>query len=108
MLRRASVAASQFEIIGPLLSLAGDVNLIWWTCTSCHEVSLAEMPYFPQFRTCSRTLMSDALDRDRSGFAAADAERGDTAFEILRFQGVQQRHDQPRAGCADGMAERTG
>src|SRR5438034_8662877 len=66
------------------------------------------MPYFPHFQTYWRMLVSDALHRDRGGFAAADAERGDTAFEILRFQRVQQRHDQPRAGGADGMAQRAG
>ena len=52
--------------------------------------------------------MHDALDRDRGGFAAADAQRRDTAFQIPCFKRMQQRHDQPRAGGADGMAERAG
>src|SRR3954452_17974991 len=52
--------------------------------------------------------MNDTLDGDGGGFAAADAQRRDAAFQIMRFQRVQQRHDQPRAGGADRMAERAG
>src|SRR5258705_11045595 len=52
--------------------------------------------------------MHDALDRDGGGFTATDAERGDTALQTMRFEGVQQGHDQARAGRANGMAERTG
>src|ERR1700730_3389975 len=51
--------------------------------------------------------MHDALARDGGGFTAADAERGDTALQTMRFEGVQQGHDQARAGRANGMAERT-
>ena len=32
------------------------------------------------------SLMHDALDRDRGGFAAADAQRRDAAFEIPCFE----------------------
>src|ERR1017187_4519655 len=97
------------------------------TSTVSHENTLSEMPYFPQFRTSKiqptddasgrrepvaalrrPDLMNDAFHRDGGGFAATDAERGNAAFQVLRFQRVQQRHDQPRAGGADGMAERTG
>src|SRR5229473_8711742 len=53
-------------------------------------------------------LVNPALDRDRGGFAAADAECCDAALEVLRFERVQQRDDQPRAGGADRMAERAG
>src|SRR5258706_15876986 len=67
---------------------------------------MAEMPYLPRFRTlCS---VHHALDSDGGGFTAANAERGDAALEIVGFHGVQQCHDQPRAGGADGMAERAG
>src|SRR6476619_992644 len=64
------------------------------------------MPNFPRFATLA--LVQDALNRDRGGFAAADAQRRDPAFEILGFERMQQRDDQPRAGGADGMAERAG
>ena len=50
----------------------------------------------------------DALDGDGGGFTAADAQRGDAAFQVARFQRMQQRHDQSRAGGADRMAERAG
>ena len=43
--------------------------------------------------------MSDPFDGDRGGFAAADAQRGNAALQVLRLQRVQQRHDQPRAFC---------
>src|SRR5215468_5495963 len=65
------------------------------------------MPRFPQFRTCM-PLACDAFDRNRGGFPAADAERSDTALEVLRLHRMQQRHDQPRTGCANRMAERAG
>src|SRR5437868_4339815 len=52
--------------------------------------------------------VNDAFDGNGGGFAAADAQRRDAAFQIVRFQRVQQRHDQPRAGGADRMAERAG
>src|SRR5580698_964240 len=53
-------------------------------------------------------LMHDTLYRNRGGFAAADAQRRDAAFQVLRFQRMQQRHDQARAGGPNGMAERAG
>src|SRR5690349_4088120 len=69
------------------------------------------MPQFPHFRTCAPempVLMRDAFDRDRRSLAAADAERRNAALEVLRLQRMQQRHDQPRAGCPNGVAERAG
>src|ERR1700704_1554134 len=101
MLRRASAAASQFEIITPPGCLDAVDGLFW------HAGSLARRPCFPHFEPL-RALVDYALDRNRGGFAAANAKRGDAALQIVGFHGVQQRHDQPRAGCADGMAERTG
>src|SRR5258708_13094127 len=53
-------------------------------------------------------LVNDAFDRDGGGFAAADAERGDATLQIVRLERAEQRHDQPRAGGADRMTERTG
>src|SRR5450432_532350 len=64
------------------------------------------MPIFPRFKTSPS--VHDALDCDRGGFAATDAQRRDTAPEIFRLERMQQRNDQARAGGADGMAERTG
>jgi hypothetical protein len=52
--------------------------------------------------------VNDTFDRDRGGFAAADAERGDAALEVLRLERMQQRDNQPSAGGADRMAERAG
>ena len=53
-------------------------------------------------------LVNDPLHGDGGGFAAADAEGGDAASQILRFERMQQRDDQAGAGGADGMAERAG
>src|ERR1700730_11648559 len=53
-------------------------------------------------------LVNDALDGDGGGFAAADAERGDAALQVLCLQRMQQRYDQAGAGGADRMAERAG
>src|SRR5450631_4551004 len=50
----------------------------------------------------------DPLDGDGRGFAAADAERGDATFQVVRRERMQQRHDQPCAGGADRVAERAG
>src|ERR1043166_1889943 len=50
----------------------------------------------------------DALDRDGGGFTATNAKSCNAAFEVLGLQRVQQRDDQPRAGGANGMAERAG
>jgi hypothetical protein len=50
----------------------------------------------------SNRLMNDALDRNSGGFTAADAERGDTALQALRFEGMQQGHDEARACGANG------
>jgi hypothetical protein len=77
---------------------------------------MAYFPHFPDMRSAIathdgskvRSLNDDAFHRDRGRFAAADAERGDAAFQIMRFERVQQRDDQAGAGGADGMAERAG
>src|SRR5205085_3201732 len=61
----------------------------------------------PSFRDAYASVHA-TFDGDRGGFAAADAERGDAAPEVVGFHGVQERYDQPRAGGADGMAERAG
>src|SRR6185503_14685144 len=45
---------------------------------------------------------------ERGGFAAADAEAGDAAFQVARFERVQKRDDDARARSADRMAERAG
>src|SRR6266850_1221316 len=58
--------------------------------------------------TCDSGYVRDPLHRNCRGFATTDAQGSDAAFQILRFQRMQQRHDQPRAGGADGMAERAG
>jgi hypothetical protein len=50
----------------------------------------------------------DALDRDGGGFTATDAKGCNAAFEVLRLQRMQQRHDQACAGGANGMTERAG
>src|SRR6187402_522267 len=62
------------------------------------------VPSFSDFLGSMRVT----LHGDRGGLAAADAECRDAALEVLRFKRMQQRHDQPRAGGADGMAERAG
>src|SRR5215471_9898794 len=68
-----------------------------------HDLFGKPLHTFPE-----HALTRDPLNRDRGGFAAADAERGHAALEVLRLQRVQQRHDQPRAGGADGVAKRAG
>jgi len=45
--------------------------------------------------------VDDALHRNCSSFAAADAQRRDAALQVLRLQRMQQRDDQARAGGAD-------
>src|SRR6266566_1853597 len=52
--------------------------------------------------------VNDALDCDRGGFAAADAECRYAPLEVLRLQRMQQCDDQPGASGADRMAERAG
>src|SRR5260221_14361792 len=52
--------------------------------------------------------VNDALDGNRGGFTASDAECCDAALQILRFQRMQQRDSQPRAGGADGGPQRAG
>ncbi len=37
--------------------------------------------------------MHDALDSDGGGFAAADTEHRDGAFQIVHFERLQQRGD---------------
>src|SRR5580700_7604601 len=107
MLRRASAAASQFEIIAPQITISKFHR-------SCGPAHIAMPVRRPKCRTYLisghqlKTLMRDALDRDRSGFAAADAQRRHTALEVLRLQRMQQCHDQTCAGCPDRMAERAG
>ena len=39
--------------------------------------------------------MHDALDSDGGGFAAADTEHRDGAFQIVHFERRQQRGDYP-------------
>ncbi|EAZ58424.1 hypothetical protein PA2G_01665 [Pseudomonas aeruginosa 2192] len=51
---------------------------------------------------------AQALDGDRGRLAAADADRRHAAFQVVLLQGVEQGHDDPRAGRADRMAQRTG
>src|SRR5215471_2727699 len=106
MLRRISVAASQFEIIGP----QDESGKIWCLVDPSHPGMPATRPKWCSSLILGHSPMSmhDALDRNRSGFAAADAEGRHAAFQVLRLQRVQQGHDQPRAGCADGVAERAG
>ena len=67
---------------------------------------MAQMPYF--LISGHASLVDDPLDRDRGSLTAADAERGDAAFQVVRLQRMQQRHDKPCAGGADGVAERAG
>ena len=51
---------------------------------------------------------ADSFDCDGCGFATADAKRGDAAAEIALLERREQRDEDARAGCADGMAERAG
>src|SRR5882757_9474317 len=53
-------------------------------------------------------LVNDALDGDGGCFTAADAECGDAAFQVLRFQRMQQRHDQAGSRRADRVSKRAG
>src|SRR5665213_784378 len=108
MLRRARAADSQLEIIEPLMfSLDGYktrrigtlLGEVWWDIN-------AILPSFQDI-TCAASVRN-ALHRDRRSFAAADAECGDAAFQVMRLQRMQQRDDQAGACCADGMAERAG
>src|SRR5882672_4140823 len=130
MLRRARAADSQFDSMSlPVrkfrMTLRGDDTTILE-----HDPE-KWAPVFPRDkreafarRSCSNkkieqdddskkshpalASVNQALHGDRGGFAAADAERCDPAFQIVRFERMQQRHDQARAGGADGMPERAG
>src|ERR1700675_3034436 len=55
-----------------------------------------------------RSSLMDALDCDRRGFAAANAQGRHPAGQAMALEGVQQGHDDARAGGADRMAERAG
>jgi hypothetical protein len=68
------------------------------------KARLVEIP--GQMRAC--TIWAPTFDCDGGGFAAADAERGDAAAEIALLERREQRDENARAGCADGMAERAG
>jgi hypothetical protein len=52
--------------------------------------------------------LAESFDCDGGGFPTADAERSDAAAELALLEGREQRDDDARAGCADGMAERAG
>src|SRR5688572_188506 len=49
-----------------------------------------------------------SFDRQSYSIAAAEAERGDAAFEIPLLQGIDQRGQDARAAGADRVAERDG
>src|SRR5471030_829518 len=50
----------------------------------------------------------DEFDCHGGGFAAADAQAGDAALAASFAQGADQRHQDARAGSADGMAQGAG
>src|SRR5580692_7428393 len=107
MLRRASAAASQFEIIEPQKF----IEKVCWSIGPLHHAISVRRPECRSSLISGhqpKVLMHDALDRDGGGFAAADAERRHPALEVLCLQRMQQRHDQTCAGCPDRMAERAG
>src|SRR5581483_6427519 len=103
MLRRVSVADSQFEIIGPQIDCSAGLSAM----RNVTRGSNVRNDFVPSFSD-SVDSMHDALDRNRGSFAAAYAERSNAALQIVGLQRMQQRHDQPRAGRADGMAECAG
>jgi hypothetical protein len=43
----------------------------------------------PTHRAAAQALVHHPLHGNRRGFAAADAERGDAALQVLRFERVQ-------------------
>src|ERR1700732_2821198 len=99
MLRRARGADSQLEIMAfPIFGF----RRIMRTRASSSETSTAR-----EENRADRSV-DHALHRDRGRFAAADAQRSDAALQILRFERMQQRDDQARAGGPNGMAERAG
>src|SRR5438105_3972369 len=49
---------------------------------------------------------SETLDGEGDGVSAAEAEGSDAALEVAALQFVEQRDEDARAACADGMAER--
>src|SRR5690349_19357629 len=51
---------------------------------------------------------SNALDRERRRFAAADAKRRHAALAIVFAHRAEQRYDDARTRRADRMAERAG
>src|SRR5580692_11344018 len=105
MLRRASAADSQFEIMEFPESLVFAFGSI---CSNSRLTKRANFPRFQTYRFSGLASVNDTLDRDRCGFAAADAQSCDAALEVVRLERMQQRHDQPRTGGPDGMAERAG
>src|SRR5690606_4105794 len=52
----------------------------------------------------ARSVM--ALDRHRSRFAAADAQRGYALLQVVLPHGIDERRDDPRTRRTDRMAER--
>ena len=55
--------------------------------------------------------LSDSIERfdgERDGFAAADAEAGDSAAAAGAFERVQQGDEDPGTAAADRVAERDG
>src|SRR5258708_3506363 len=55
-----------------------------------------------------KALVNDPFYRDGGSLAAADAERRDATLQVMRFERMQQRHDQACSRRADGMSERAG
>src|SRR5690348_12759643 len=104
MLRRASAAASQFEIMEPQIAIRMFCGLSSRRIMPCRPGDLnVAVPSFQDMRSQMPVLVRDTFDRDRRSLAATDAERCYATLEVLRLQRMQQRHDQPRAGCPDGM-----
>ena len=51
-------------------------------------------------------MVSDELDDDRGGFAAAEADRRAAAAQPALLERVQERHHDARARGADRMTQR--
>ena len=49
-----------------------------------------------------------SLYRDGCAFTTPDIDRRDPAFQVALFEGVRERHNDPRTGCAKRVAQRAG
>src|SRR5579875_2248692 len=75
-----------------------------------HECASARACDLRKKRDCSPRTRNRAplraLDGEGDGISATEAEGGDATFQTTALQFIEQRDENTRAGCADGMSKR--